>query len=993
MVKCKTVCLSKKQGCRNMVSTEKLCNKRSIGLKNKKHSLHKYVCAFMALLIVGQVSATSVYAMETGLQSEIAVAAEKGAESLVEALSQNGNAVTQYVNEEDQKLKTIVWAKGITPPKMGGPDSDFVKEKTYLNGKLEYVEYKAPYIADKGWYDVNKTENRDPDKNLCFAAAASNTLHWWMDQNAAYIDAYLAAHPEYKKAEELKKLRNSFKSQQDSEVYKLFVRQFANKPDGYWPDILQDQFINGYYPKPNGGTNDSEADRDKLIKDGPDPKGGFFYDVFGVNRLTQRRWYDFGYDAISNEIKQWFVDGDMVLLTYDMGAIAHVVTLWGAEFDTDGKISGVYLTDSDDDQKQGMLRYNLINNGGRAVVGTSLSGKGSKVTSLQTLSLGKKIWEDTLHIAPKTLELEWSDTQLTYNGLPQKPSVTATNIADGDEIILSVQGEQTNAGTYTATVILSGAAAEKYRLPENATKEFVIHKAPAPQIVFPTAKELTYGQKLNKSDLLGGSTQYGTFAWKDGDIVPIVENAGYPVLFTPNPVAFENYELPTQTQQIVLVPVQKAVSTLTVTADIKKLEDARQVLLTAHTTAIAQGEIPTGTVQFIAATENMTQTVIGESAFEKDGSAKFVWNQPEDALYQIKAVYKGNENYAAAESDEIIVDMQKLSQKDFDIVPIAEKTYGDAAFELGTIGGNGNGLVTFASDDPNIVSIMGNTATIHKAGTVVITATKQGDVDYNEAKASFPLTIGKKTATIVADDKLDVKKGEPMPKFTYTVEGLVSGDTIAHEPSFTVQTENTNVVGQYAIVPSGAVLTNADSYTIIYKAGILDIVDVPEEILPQPTVKPVPTPIPETQPTATPKPQPTETPAEDMTPQNTPNPETMHPAPNETVNQSVVASPVQKPAQSNKNHNVQKVDAANPTATPQDVWVDDAESATSADSGDVQATVLPTESPEKETTAAVTTKTHKWTVFAVLGIVALLLALAIIVWRYMKKHEKSEDQK
>jgi len=34
-----------------------------------------------------------------------------------------------------------------------------------------------------------------------------------------------------------------------------------------------------------------------------------------------------------------------------------------------------------------------------------------------------------------------------------------------------------------------------------------------------TAGNLTYGQKLSESNLTGGSTGYGTFAWKDGNII------------------------------------------------------------------------------------------------------------------------------------------------------------------------------------------------------------------------------------------------------------------------------------------------------------------------------------------------------------------------------------------------------------------------------------------------------------------------------------------
>ena len=52
---------------------------------------------------------------------------------------------------------------------------------------------------------------------------------------------------------------------------------------------MQDQFINGYRPKENGGTNDPEWDGKDLIQNGPVERGGFFYNVFGPDILTTRR--------------------------------------------------------------------------------------------------------------------------------------------------------------------------------------------------------------------------------------------------------------------------------------------------------------------------------------------------------------------------------------------------------------------------------------------------------------------------------------------------------------------------------------------------------------------------------------------------------------------------------------------------------------------------------------------------------------------------------
>ena len=62
-----------------------------------------------------------------------------------------------------------------------------------------------------------------------------------------------------------------------------------------------------------------------------------------------------------------------------------------------------------------------------------------------------------------------------YNGSPQIPTLTAGNIADGDDAWLSVKGEGVEVGTYSASAMLSGNDAGKYSLPaEDAGVSFVI---------------------------------------------------------------------------------------------------------------------------------------------------------------------------------------------------------------------------------------------------------------------------------------------------------------------------------------------------------------------------------------------------------------------------------------------------------------------------------------------------------------------------------------
>lgn len=419
---------------------------------------------------------------EEKLQAEIQPIAYdvEAAENLRKEFSRNGNHVTQYENEDDKQLKTIVWAKGVTPPDM----KDFVKEEVLGSGGAKFITYQAPYEANKGWYDVNKTQSRAEDANLCFAAAASNALHWWLEQNESYIDRYLEKYPDDEKKKDLRTLRNSYISQSDSKIYKRYIKRYSKRQKGYWSDILADEFINGYEPKENGGTNDESIDGEGLLQKGPSKNGGFFNDIFGTTLLT-RRTYSGNFQRFSNDLKQIIINGELVLLNYDTKVLNHVVTLWGAEYDLNGQISAVYLTDSDDETSPyAMVRYMVKNIGGKAFVSTNVNGtSGSVIEYMQIVSLGEEIWKKRLdadsNASKITLDLKWGNTEFPYNARPQKPLLEATNVEAGDNVVLLVEGEQKDTGDHTATAVLRGASKDKYQLPTEHTKKFTINKARA----------------------------------------------------------------------------------------------------------------------------------------------------------------------------------------------------------------------------------------------------------------------------------------------------------------------------------------------------------------------------------------------------------------------------------------------------------------------------------------------------------------------------------
>ena len=315
--------------------------------------------------------------------------AEDIKETLITAKNDN---VVQYTNEEGE-IRTVIWAKGINAPVMGA-GGDFRKEVTQ-GGLDTYVIYKAPFSSGNGWYDVNKTRsggNIDIDKNLCFAAAASNMLHWWFDQNSENVDNYIAKKGDIIRANRrLSELKNSFESQEESKIFELYKVLYGYNERGFYTDLLMDLFINGYRPRLSGATN---IENDNLI---PDNNGGFFYDVFKGEKLTDRT--DGGdYEYLSEKLKEVLGDGGLVGLSHKALSRNHIVTLWGAEYDLNGNLKAVYVSDSDDQDESdvGMKRYEVRNVGGKAKLSTNINDKsaGAAVGYLHILYLGSNRWNN-----------------------------------------------------------------------------------------------------------------------------------------------------------------------------------------------------------------------------------------------------------------------------------------------------------------------------------------------------------------------------------------------------------------------------------------------------------------------------------------------------------------------------------------------------------------------------------------------------------------------
>ena len=82
-------------------------------------------------------------------------------------------------------------------------------------------------------------------------------------------------------------------------------------------------------------------------------------------------------------------------------------------------------------------------------------------------------------------DLSWAETSLVYNGEKQGPTATIGNIKKNDEdvtddVSVKVEGQETNAGVYTANAVsLEGEDASNYLMPQVTTRAFNIAKADA----------------------------------------------------------------------------------------------------------------------------------------------------------------------------------------------------------------------------------------------------------------------------------------------------------------------------------------------------------------------------------------------------------------------------------------------------------------------------------------------------------------------------------
>ena len=166
----------------------------------------------------------------------------------------------------------------------------------------------------------------------------------------------------------------------------------------------------------------------------------------------------------------------------------------------------------------------------------------------------------TVTITELELLLEFDSTEFTFNDEIQKPTVTSSNVIDGDTVIFIVNNSSVSAGTYTASITLSGSDAGNYKLPTTGYT-YTINKADYDMTsVIYSNTEVSYtgeGQSPVVSNLPTGVDNI-TVTYEAGIVTDVTAGTAVTITFA---TTSTNYNVPASVEVTMIVnPAELTIS-------------------------------------------------------------------------------------------------------------------------------------------------------------------------------------------------------------------------------------------------------------------------------------------------------------------------------------------------------------------------------------------------------------------------------------------------
>ena len=447
----------------------------------------------------------------------------------------------------------------------------------------------------------------------------------------------------------------------------------------------------------------------------------------------------------------------------------------------------------------------------------------------------------TFSISKASLTIKANDQAITYGGsIAQGPGqVTPTGLCTGDtleSVTLSASSVNVPGGTITPSGAVIKRGGEDVTANYNITYQpgaLTINKAQAAVTDNPTANTLTYtgaAQALvtagtaSVGEVVYSLTETGTYS----TTIPTGTDAGsYTVWYKVEGTT--NYEGTALASVDVTIAQATAPAPQTGTLNVQNGQNRDYTYdLSRLLPVLASGQSFGGEVTYTLKTVNIT-----EAGYYESGTAvisgttltlpvKAVTSSTEGQIGTI-TVTISSKNFANVDAT---INVNRVNKQPVSIEGVTAQngTYNGESHRgyTGTPTASpysGGFKVTYAKADGTALS-----GAPTNAGDYTVTITLNENNDYTGSR-TLSFTISKASITIKADDKrADV--GTAKPTLTYTVTGLVSGDTLATEPTLACDADM-DTIGQYPIIASGAAVPSGGNYNtaITYVPGTLSVTD------------------------------------------------------------------------------------------------------------------------------------------------------------------------
>lgn len=413
-------------------------------------------------------------------------------------------------------------------------------------------------------------------------------------------------------------------------------------------------------------------------------------------------------------------------------------------------------------------------------------------------------------IADATVEL--SETEFTYTGQSQKPTVTVKldnqTLTENTDYTVDFGGDSINAGTYTVTVTGTG----NYSGTATSQPTYTITKEDQAALSITSSGPATFGQNYTLTTSGGSGSGTVTFTVTDGTGAATVSG---------------NTLTPTKAGTVTVTAVKAGDNnyndgtSVSVTITINKgtyngIKTAAGTVLANWPGEVTLPAIPDGASYGTPTGSDVTGLTITGNVLSYTGGSGIV----KDQTYTVTVPVTGATNYA---DYNITVTLTGTDKTRLEITGVTAQngTYNGQtqAGYTGTPsaqGYTGDFTVTYNTTD-------GKAPT--NAGTYTVTlAIPDSDPQY-VGSIVLEFAIAPKALTVSAPS-LSVYVGDSVPTLTYTVTGLVGSDTLTTAPTLSyASTPDMSKAGEVQILISGA--EAGDNYAITYVPGTLTITTRP----------------------------------------------------------------------------------------------------------------------------------------------------------------------